>query len=112
MCWSPLGLWRLIKKLYARPTMCGPVLPAIVPTEATAMRQLLPFYLLQSFRARTNRMTGPSSLTTWERPLFKGVKEDMRYSQLLRDGLDDDRILRILDGQEDVPDIDDTSETF
>ncbi len=36
---------------------------------------------------------------------------DIRYRELLRTGLDDDRILRILDGQEDAPDTDDVSET-
>ncbi|KAK0228939.1 hypothetical protein IW262DRAFT_1354010 [Armillaria fumosa] len=39
------------------------------------------------------------------------VVEDERYIELLRAGLDDDRILRILDGQEDGPDTDDSSET-
>ncbi|KAK0228977.1 hypothetical protein IW262DRAFT_1354084 [Armillaria fumosa] len=37
--------------------------------------------------------------------------EDSRYGKLLRAGLDDDRILQILDGQEDGPDTDDSSET-
>ncbi|PBK78615.1 hypothetical protein ARMSODRAFT_947574 [Armillaria solidipes] len=41
----------------------------------------------------------------------KALDEDERYVELLRAGLDDDRILRILDGQEDAPDTDDASET-
>ncbi|KAK0496998.1 hypothetical protein EDD18DRAFT_1352851 [Armillaria luteobubalina] len=41
----------------------------------------------------------------------KAFDEDERYGELLRAGLDDDRILRILDGQEDGPDTDDASET-
>ncbi|KAK0496984.1 hypothetical protein EDD18DRAFT_1164784 [Armillaria luteobubalina] len=41
----------------------------------------------------------------------KALKEDSRYVELLRAGLDDDRILQILDGKEDGPDADDTSET-
>ncbi len=36
---------------------------------------------------------------------------DIRYRELLRAGLDDDRILRILDGQDDAPDTNDASET-
>ncbi|KAK0497008.1 hypothetical protein EDD18DRAFT_1352862 [Armillaria luteobubalina] len=39
------------------------------------------------------------------------VVEDECYVELLQAGLDDDRILRILDGQEDGPDTDDSSET-
>ncbi len=36
-------------------------------------------------------------------PLDEAFEEDSRYGELLRAGLDDDRILRILDGQEDAP---------
>ncbi|KAG7448175.1 uncharacterized protein BT62DRAFT_930270 [Guyanagaster necrorhizus] len=45
---------------------------------------------------------------------LKFLKEDIRYGQFLQAGLDDDHILRILDGQEDAPatDVpDDASET-
>ncbi len=35
--------------------------------------------------------------------LDKFIGEDMRYRQLLQAGLDDDRILQILDGQEEAP---------
>ncbi len=37
---------------------------------------------------------------------MKAFREDKLYRELLRTGLDDDRILRILDGQEGVPDTD------
>ncbi|KAG7448149.1 uncharacterized protein BT62DRAFT_1074655, partial [Guyanagaster necrorhizus] len=43
--------------------------------------------------------------------LIKPLAEDGRYHQLLRSGLDDDQVLRILDGQEDAPDTDNRSET-
>ncbi len=49
----------------------------------------------------------------WERKVVsfcKALDEDTRYVELCRAGLDDDRIRRILDGQEDAPDTDDTSE--
>ncbi|KAK0484043.1 hypothetical protein IW261DRAFT_995914 [Armillaria novae-zelandiae] len=43
--------------------------------------------------------------------LEEAIVEDEHYVKLLRAGLDDDTILRILDGQEDAPDTDDSSET-
>ncbi|KAK0484071.1 hypothetical protein IW261DRAFT_1466542 [Armillaria novae-zelandiae] len=42
---------------------------------------------------------------------YKALEEDDRYIELLRAGLDDDRILRIIDGREDGPDTDYASET-
>ena len=41
----------------------------------------------------------------------EALDKDVRYIELRRAGLDDDRIRRILDGQEDAPDTDDASET-
>ncbi len=38
--------------------------------------------------------------------LMEAFDEDKLHSKLLRTGLDDDRILRILDGQEEAPDTD------
>ncbi|KAG7448162.1 uncharacterized protein BT62DRAFT_1003951 [Guyanagaster necrorhizus] len=43
--------------------------------------------------------------------LVKPLAEDVCYSRLVRSGLDDDQVLRILDGQEDAPDTDDRPET-
>ncbi|KAK0497025.1 hypothetical protein EDD18DRAFT_1331710 [Armillaria luteobubalina] len=39
-------------------------------------------------------------------PLVKAIPEDIRYGGLLRAGVDDERAIRILDGEEDAPEID------
>ncbi len=43
--------------------------------------------------------------------LLDALKEDRRYGELLRAGLDDGRIMRIINGLEDTPETDNASET-
>ncbi|PBK93004.1 hypothetical protein ARMGADRAFT_1165303 [Armillaria gallica] len=111
------------KPQHARPTMCVPVLPTIAHPRSREPLGLLkgplpwdncyhPTCYDCFVRVRTewrdyldSPSVGPSL------SLDKAIEEDSRYGELLRAGLDDDRILRILDGQEDAPDIDDASET-
>ncbi|PBK92960.1 hypothetical protein ARMGADRAFT_1063156 [Armillaria gallica] len=44
-------------------------------------------------------------------PLVKAIPEDIRYDRLLRARVDDEQALRILDGQQDAPEIDLPDET-
>ncbi|PBK92986.1 hypothetical protein ARMGADRAFT_143952 [Armillaria gallica] len=72
------------------------------------MGKLLSSNLLRHLDTCTNGTTGLFSVTIGNLTpeLMKAVREDKLHRELLRTGLDDDRILRILDGQEEVPDTD------
>ncbi|KAK0484073.1 hypothetical protein IW261DRAFT_997368 [Armillaria novae-zelandiae] len=111
------------KPQHARPTMCVPVLPTTAhPKSREPLRVLngpLPWdncyhptcydYFVRVRAEWRDYLDSPSldpSLL-----LYKAIEEDSHYSELLRAGLNDDRISRILDGQEDGPNTDDTSET-
>ncbi|KAK0463715.1 uncharacterized protein EV420DRAFT_1104445 [Desarmillaria tabescens] len=106
---------------YARPTMCVPILPETAhpkSREPLTLSKLLPWdhcyhptcYDLWA-RVRTEwRDYHDSPRAQFSESLCEALEEDGRYRQLLRAGLDDARIQRILDGQEDAPDTDDASE--
>ncbi len=55
---------------------------------------------------RLDYFQSPSAGGNLTPELMKAFREDKLHRELLRTGLDDDRILRILDGQEEVPDTD------
>ncbi|KAK0484042.1 hypothetical protein IW261DRAFT_1606100 [Armillaria novae-zelandiae] len=111
------------KPQHARPSMCVPVLPTTAhPRNREPWRVVNgslpwdncyhPTCYNHFVRVRTewrDYIDTPSMLPSLR--FYKAFEEDDRYGELLRAGLDDDRILRILDGQEDGPDTDDSSET-
>ncbi|KAK0196742.1 hypothetical protein F5146DRAFT_994613 [Armillaria mellea] len=87
------------KPQHARSAMCIPILP-----ETAHPRSRGPLEL--------------SGALPWDNcyhpTCYDSIPEDIRYGQLLRAGVDDDQALRILDGQQDGPEIDlpdDMSET-
>ncbi|KAK0239702.1 hypothetical protein EDD85DRAFT_787950 [Armillaria nabsnona] len=116
------------KPQHARPTMCIPVLPT-----TSHPRSRKPFKVSKGplpwencyhptcydfcMRVPTERLDyfqSPSAGGNLSLELMKACKEDKLYSELLQTGLDDDRILRILDGQEEAPEtdvLDDASQT-
>ncbi|PBK78935.1 hypothetical protein ARMSODRAFT_947541 [Armillaria solidipes] len=105
------------KPQHARPTMCVPVLPATAHLRSREPLQVskpLPWnncyhptcYDICVCIPAEQRDHSQSPYLNCSPELDKFVAEDMRYRQLLQDGLDDDRILRILDGQEEAPETD------
>ncbi|KAK0497009.1 hypothetical protein EDD18DRAFT_1462651 [Armillaria luteobubalina] len=109
------------KPQHARANMCIPILPT---TDHPRSRE--PFEVSKGplpwencyhptcyafcMRAPTERrdyFQSPSAVGELSLEMMNACKEDRLYRDLLsRPGLDDDRILRILDGQEEVPDTD------
>ncbi|KAK0474282.1 hypothetical protein IW261DRAFT_1610687 [Armillaria novae-zelandiae] len=111
------------KPRHARPTMCVPILPAIVhPRNREPLRVVngpLPWdncyhptcydYFVRIPMEWRDYLDSPF---VYPSPVLdEAIVEDSRYGELLRAGLDDDRISRVIDGQEDGPGTDDTSET-
>ncbi|KAK0441987.1 hypothetical protein EV421DRAFT_2036171 [Armillaria borealis] len=111
------------KPQYTRPTMCAPILPTTAHPESREPLEVskgpLPWDNCYHPTCYDLFVRIPSEWRDYlESPctdfsLSFGIAHgrDIRYRELLRAGLDDDRILRILDGQEDAPDTDDASET-
>ncbi|KAK0196708.1 hypothetical protein F5146DRAFT_1012601 [Armillaria mellea] len=105
------------KPQHARPTMCVPVLPTTAhprSREPLGVRGSLPWdncyhptcYDVVGRVSTDWRDYSQSPLARHSRPLHTYLTEDKLYRELLQAGLDDDRILRILDGQEEAPDAD------
>ncbi|KAK0463753.1 uncharacterized protein EV420DRAFT_1106646 [Desarmillaria tabescens] len=107
---------------HARPTMCVPILPTTAhprSREALKVSKPLPWddcyhptcYNLWARVLSEWRDYHDSPRAKFSVSLFKALEEDELHRDLLRAGLDDAKIQRILDGQEDAPDTDDVSET-
>ncbi|KAK0463707.1 uncharacterized protein EV420DRAFT_1638632 [Desarmillaria tabescens] len=107
---------------HARPQMCIPIFPETAhPRSREPLRVSKPLPWDHCYH--------PTCYDLWARvpsesrdylytpyvilslPLYRALQEDNLYGELLRAGLDDDRIQRIIDGQEEAPDTDDVSET-
>ncbi|KAK0183885.1 hypothetical protein F5146DRAFT_1229140 [Armillaria mellea] len=111
------------KPQYTRPHMCAPVLPTTAHPSSRAPLDLsrgpLPWdncyhptcYNILARVPSEWKDYLDSPCATFSLSFCKAHTEDERYVDLLRAELDDDRILRILDGREDAPDRDNTSET-
>ncbi|KAK0211040.1 hypothetical protein DFS33DRAFT_346910 [Desarmillaria ectypa] len=113
------------KSQHARPAMCVPILPETAhprSREPLELSRALPWdncyhptcYDVCARVPTEWRDYSQSPYVKFSSPLVKAIQEDTRYDQLLRAGIDDDQALRILDGQQDAPDIDvpdDASET-
>ncbi|KAK0196659.1 hypothetical protein F5146DRAFT_12708 [Armillaria mellea] len=107
------------KPRHARPTMCIPVLPTTAhprsrkPFEVT--NGPLPWkncyhptcydIWMRVPAEPQDYFQSPSAIGNYDQ-LVEAFNEDNPYSKLLQIGLDDDRIMRILDGQEEAPDSD------
>ncbi|KAG7448163.1 uncharacterized protein BT62DRAFT_1074667 [Guyanagaster necrorhizus] len=112
---------------HARPTMCVPIFPTTAhPRSREPLEVTKPLSWDNCYhptchdvrvRIRTERRDYCQSSYVkghFSPQLCKAFEEDVRYRQFLHAGLDDDQILRILDGQESAPatDVpDDASET-
>ncbi|KAK0211125.1 hypothetical protein DFS33DRAFT_352793 [Desarmillaria ectypa] len=107
----------------ALPAMCVPILPETAhPTSREALEPSKPLPWNHCYHPTCYDFYGRAP-TEWRDysqsprvgryppPLVKALEEDGLYHRLLRSGLDEDQILRILDGEETAPDTDDVSET-
>ncbi|KAK0441937.1 hypothetical protein EV421DRAFT_2036136 [Armillaria borealis] len=113
------------KPQHARPTMCIPILPETAHPRSREPLELSGALPWDNCYHPTCYDVCARVLTEWRdysqspcvmlsAPLVKAIPEDIRYGRLLRAGVDDDQALRILDGQQDTPEIDfpdDMSET-
>ncbi|KAK0196764.1 hypothetical protein F5146DRAFT_1217759 [Armillaria mellea] len=111
------------KSHYARPAMCIPILPETVhPRSREALRLSKPLPWSNCYhptcydvRARipSERRDYSQSprVMSFSPQIVKPLAEDSRYYRLLQSGLDEDQVLRIMDGQEDVPDTGHAPET-
>ncbi|KAK0441973.1 hypothetical protein EV421DRAFT_1952707 [Armillaria borealis] len=104
----------------ARPTMCIPVLPTTAHPRSRKPSKVskgpLPWENCYHPTCYDVWMRVPaepqdyfqssSAAGNLSLQLMEAFDEDKLYTQLLRTGLNDDRILRILDGQEEAPDTD------
>ncbi|KAK0496993.1 hypothetical protein EDD18DRAFT_183185 [Armillaria luteobubalina] len=111
------------KPQHTRPHMCAPVLPTTAHPRSREPVKLwrgpLPWdncyhptcYDLLARVPSEMRDYYHTPRADFSDSFSKAFDEDERYGELLRAGLDDDRILRIIDGQEDGPDTDDALET-
>ncbi len=111
------------KPHYARPAMCIPILPETVhprSREALQLSKPLPWSNCYHPTCYDVRARIPSERRDYSQlprvmgfspQIVKPLAEDARYYRLLQSGLDEDQVLRIMDGQEDAPDTGDASET-
>lgn len=111
------------KPHYARPAMCIPILPETVhprSREALQLSKPLPWSNCYHPTCYDVRARVPSERRDYSQlprvmgfspQIVKPLAEDARYYRLLQSGLDEDQVLRIMDGQEDAPDTGDASET-
>ncbi|KAK0463724.1 uncharacterized protein EV420DRAFT_1104745 [Desarmillaria tabescens] len=111
------------KPHHARPSMCIPIFPETThprSREPLELSKLLPwkncyhptrYDLYARVPTEWRDYSQSPRVLGFSPQLVKPLAEDLRYNRLLQSGLDEDRVLRILDGQEPAPDTDDTSET-
>ncbi|KAK0196710.1 hypothetical protein F5146DRAFT_14357 [Armillaria mellea] len=103
------------KSQYSRPAMCAPILPTTAHPESREPLDLsrgpLPWdncYHLTCYDLSARVLSEwrdylGSPRADFSSSLCEALDKDVRYIELRRAGLDDDRIRRILDGQEDAP---------